>query len=87
MGCGLRRVPAARSGAQRGGSPARPRTRHFVFVSSGNVYADHRAPGQDESAPLLPALEGPVMESMASYGEAKVACEQHVLGTFGPDAA
>jgi len=64
----------------------RERTRHFVFVSSGNVYADHRAPGQDESSPLLPALSGPVMESMASYGEAKVACEQHVLTAFGPDA-
>ena len=63
-----------------------PRTRHFVFISSGNVYADHRTPGQDESGPLLPALEGAVMESMASYGEAKVACEQHVLGAFGPDA-
>jgi len=64
----------------------RARTRHFVFVSSGNVYADHRAPGQGESSPLLPALEGPVMESMDRYGEAKVACEQHVLGRFGPDA-
>jgi hypothetical protein len=26
------------------------------------------------------------MESMDRYGEAKVACEQHVLGRFGPDA-
>jgi NAD(P)-dependent dehydrogenase (short-subunit alcohol dehydrogenase family) len=25
----------------------------FVFVSSGNVDADHRAPGQDEGAPSL----------------------------------
>ena len=59
----------------------------FLFVSSGNVYADHRVPGQDESSPLLPPLAGEVMESMAEYGEAKVACERHVLDGFGPDAA
>jgi 2'-hydroxyisoflavone reductase len=59
----------------------------YLFVSSGNVYADHRAPGQDESSPLLPPLAGEVMESMAEYGEAKVACEQHVLREFGPDGA
>src|SRR5262247_2723179 len=28
----------------------------FVFVSSGNVYADHGTPGADENAALLPAL-------------------------------
>jgi nucleoside-diphosphate-sugar epimerase len=65
----------------------RGRASRFLFVSSGNVYADHRAPGQDESSPLLPPLAGAVMESMAEYGEAKVACEQHVLDGFGPDGA
>ena len=59
----------------------------FVFVSSGNVYADHRAPGQDEGAPLLDALDSDVMTSMAVYGEAKVACEQHVQRVFGPEHA
>ena len=54
----------------------RGRASRFLFVSSGNVYADHRAPGQDESSPLLPPLAGEVMESMAEYGEAKVACER-----------
>ena len=44
----------------------------------GNVYADHRTIGQDESAPLLAPLDGDVMESMESYGAAKVACEQQV---------
>jgi 2'-hydroxyisoflavone reductase len=28
-----------------------------------------------------------VMQSMETYGEAKVACEQHVQGHFGPDRA
>ncbi|HEV2929211.1 MAG TPA: NAD-dependent epimerase/dehydratase family protein [Propionibacteriaceae bacterium] len=59
----------------------------FVFVSSGNVYADHRAPGQDEGAPLLDPLDSDVMSSMADYGEAKVACEQHVQRVIGPDRA
>jgi nucleoside-diphosphate-sugar epimerase len=59
----------------------------FVFVSSGNVYADHSTPHADESAALLPALPGDVMQSMATYGEAKVACEQHVLNAFGPGRA
>jgi nucleoside-diphosphate-sugar epimerase len=57
----------------------------FLFVSSGNVYADHATPGDDESAALLPALAGDVMENMETYGEAKVACERDVLNTFGPD--
>lgn len=61
------------------------RSGSFVFVSSGNVYADHGTPGQAEDAPLLPALDGDVMESMETYGEAKVACEQHVLDAFGPE--
>src|SRR5215510_1935497 len=56
----------------------------FVFVSSGNVYADHGTPGAGESAALLPALAGDVMESMETYGQAKVACERHVLDGFGP---
>jgi len=57
----------------------------FVFVSSINVYADHATPGAGENAALLPALAGDVMVSMDMYGQAKVACEHHVLGGFGPD--
>jgi nucleoside-diphosphate-sugar epimerase len=60
------------------------RTRYFVFVSSANVYADHSTPGQQEDGVLLAPLAGDVMEGMESYGEAKVACEQHVLAAFGP---
>lgn len=50
-------------------------TGHWVFVSTGNVYADNSTRGSTESAPVLTALEGDVMESMESYGPAKVACE------------
>ncbi len=63
------------------------RTGLFVFVSSGNVYADHSTPGQEEGGALLPALGSAVMESMETYGQAKVACEQHVLRAFGSDRA
>jgi nucleoside-diphosphate-sugar epimerase len=59
----------------------------YVFVSSCNVYADHRTPGADEEAPLLPPLTGEVMESMDTYGQAKVACEQLVQQAFEPDRA
>jgi nucleoside-diphosphate-sugar epimerase len=55
----------------------------FVFVSSCNVYADHSTPGGREDSALLPALDGDVMESMETYGEAKVACEQRVHRAFG----
>jgi 2'-hydroxyisoflavone reductase len=63
------------------------RSELFVFVSSGNVYADHRHAGQNESGALMDALDGDVMESMETYGEAKVACEQHVMRAFGLDRA
>lgn len=56
----------------------------FVFVSSASVYADHGTPGDDETAALLPALAGDVMETMETYGQAKVACERHVRNAF-PD--
>ena len=63
------------------------RTSSWVFVSSGNAYADHRAAGQDEDAPVLAPLEGDVMQTMETYGEAKVACEQAVLRALGPERA
>ncbi len=51
------------------------RAQHWVYVSSGSVYADHSAPGQDESGPLLPPFEGSEA-TREEYGAAKVACEQ-----------
>ena len=56
----------------------------YVFIPSVSAYRDKDIPGEDEAAALLPPLERDVMESMQTYGEAKVACEQHVLGSFGP---
>ncbi|HEX6871210.1 MAG TPA: NAD-dependent epimerase/dehydratase family protein [Micromonosporaceae bacterium] len=62
-----------------------PRTRSFVYVSSTSVYADHATTGADERAALLPALAGDVMQTMESYGSAKVACEQHAAAAVSPD--
>lgn len=53
-------------------------TSHWVFISSGNVYADFSTLEQDESAPVRAPLEGDVMADMSAYGEAKVACEDAV---------
>lgn len=61
------------------------RAAHWVFVSSGNVYAGHGVVGADETAPLLPPLDGEVMPDMSVYGEAKVACERMVLDAVGPE--
>lgn len=52
--------------------------KHWIYVSSSNVYADFSRIEQDEDAPLRPALQGDLMEEMATYGEAKVACENAV---------
>jgi nucleoside-diphosphate-sugar epimerase len=61
----------------------------YIFVSTGNVYAEHNlaegATGADEDAPLLDPLDADVMESMADYGRAKVACEREVRNGFGPE--
>jgi nucleoside-diphosphate-sugar epimerase len=63
------------------------RTGHWVFVSSASVYADSTTIGDDESAELLPPLDGDVMETMETYGSAKVACERYVLDGVGADRA
>jgi len=47
---------------------------HWIYVSSGSVYADHGTVGADESAPLLPATDLEQVEGV-QYGEAKAACE------------
>jgi 2'-hydroxyisoflavone reductase len=59
----------------------------YLYVSTCSVYADNATQGQDESAALLPPLDGDVMETLETYGQAKVACEQHVWQAFGPDHA
>jgi nucleoside-diphosphate-sugar epimerase len=50
----------------------------WAFVSSCSVYASHADHAADESAALLPALEGDEA-TVEQYGEGKVACEQAVL--------
>jgi 2'-hydroxyisoflavone reductase len=64
-----------------------PVAERYLFISSANVYAGHRELGEDEDAALLPPLGSDVMESMESYGEAKVACERAVLEGFGAGRA
>lgn len=61
------------------------RAEHWVFISSGNVYAGFSTIEQDENAALLSPLASDVMEDMTTYGEAKVACEEAVRGS-GPSA-
>jgi nucleoside-diphosphate-sugar epimerase len=60
--------------------------RHYVYVSSGSVYADnHKLPPGDERR-VLPPLDEDVLVDLEKYGEAKVACEQHVTKVFGDRA-
>lgn len=61
----------------------------YLFVSTISVYADVRAPGADEAAPVVPALAEPPAsgaESAATYGGLKVACEEVVQRALGERA-
>lgn len=57
---------------------------HYLFVSSGSVYADPK-PGFDETAPTEELTEPDTEEVMAHYGALKAACERVVAEVF-PDA-
>ena len=57
---------------------------HYVFVSSGSVYADPY-PGFDETAPTAELEDPDTEEVMAHYGALKAACERVVSEVF-PDA-
>lgn len=50
------------------------RARHWIYVSSGNVYASHAARGTDETGELLAPTELDEVDTEL-YSEAKVACE------------
>ncbi len=62
----------------------RDRSRHWIYVSSGSVYASHAALGADESADLLPPTDRDEA-TIDLYGEAKVACELAALETKEAD--
>jgi 2'-hydroxyisoflavone reductase len=58
---------------------------HYVFISSGSVYAEPYTPGYDENAPTV-ELEDPASEEvLKDYGALKAACEDVVREVF-PDA-
>ena len=55
-----------------------PVTTHWIFVSTGSVYADQSVPLTEDS-PLLEPFDGDEA-GPETYGEGKVACEQAVAG-------
>jgi 2'-hydroxyisoflavone reductase len=58
---------------------------HYVFISSGSVYAEPYTPGYDERAPTV-QLEDPDSEDvLKDYGALKAACEDVVREVF-PEA-
>ncbi len=52
----------------------RPKARHWTYISSCSVYADHSRPGGTEDDALLDPTELDEA-TLELYGEAKVACE------------
>ncbi|HEY5845357.1 MAG TPA: NAD-dependent epimerase/dehydratase family protein [Microlunatus sp.] len=62
-------------------------TRHWVFVSTCNVYADASRLDGDESDPLLEPLPVDEPATPETYGAGKVACELSVLEHRGSQGA
>lgn len=68
--------------ARRAAADLAPRTAHWTFISSCNVYAAQNEPDADESAALMPPLADD--EATAeTYGEAKSAIEQAYRDAVG----
>lgn len=63
-----------------------PRARHWTFVSSCSVYADHSVPGADENAALLEPLPEGQAGTPETYGESKSAIEHMTLTLVGQKA-
>jgi nucleoside-diphosphate-sugar epimerase len=66
--------------ARRAVAALRQRSVHWTFVSTVSVYADNSTPGQRAGSAPLRMPTGPEIEhsTEATYGSAKVACEQAV---------
>jgi 2'-hydroxyisoflavone reductase len=62
-----------------------PVAAHYLFVSTGNVYASQEPIGVDETAERTLPLVADKMTEPDDYGPAKVACEDAVLAGFGTD--
>jgi nucleoside-diphosphate-sugar epimerase len=60
-----------------------PDARHWVYVSSGSVYADDDVPDTGEDAPLHEPHRDPGPVTIEQYGPAKVACELACLDAMG----
>ncbi|PYI67922.1 oxidoreductase [Arthrobacter livingstonensis] len=60
-----------------------PRARHWIFVSSCSVYADHSTPEVPEEAELLEPLESTETYTPELYGQAKSGCEWLAMATRG----
>jgi 2'-hydroxyisoflavone reductase len=58
---------------------------HYIFVSSGSVYAEPYVPGYDESAPTVELEDPDSEEVLRDYGPLKASCEKVVREVF-PDA-
>lgn len=57
----------------------------YLFVSTTSVYASDAELGADETAERVEPLAADLMDGPEDYGPAKAACEDAVLGSFGPD--
>jgi 2'-hydroxyisoflavone reductase len=58
---------------------------HYLFVSSGSVYAEPYAPGYDETAATVELEDTKSEDVMRDYGALKAACEEVVREVF-PEA-
>jgi 2'-hydroxyisoflavone reductase len=61
------------------------RARHWIYVSSISVYADHRVPDADETAAVLEPWPGEGEADDDAYGPAKVSCETSCRALLDPD--
>lgn len=78
-------VDVARTPGHVRGAVAALDAERYLLVSTGNVYADHSRPDQDETAALLDPDEASD-DPTEAYGRGKAACERAVLAAFGDRA-